>query len=370
MTDACTEAEFLKTLTVLFVEDERLALEETSHFLRRRVGRIVTASHGAEALAAYRAERPDILLTDIQMPVLDGLGLIREIREADSTLPIIVATAFEVTDYFLRAIELSVDRYLLKPLRPAALEQALHLCAHRLWVEVQARRKQELEAEVLRLRHQATINTLLGGIGHDYNNLLQSILACQDVAMSHAAPGTRVREVLEDGRSVCEQARHLSKRLTALVFPATRISQVGPIEPLVKAQVESLLAGTAIQCECDFQAGNPPIRHDRDALRQALACLVANALEAMPEGGRLQVGSRLAGPHLSVTLRDTGRGIPADDLPRVFEPYFTTKRRGCERGTGLGLALCEALVHAHGGVVQADSVVGQGSTFSLLLPLA
>ena len=382
MTDRNLDAEYLRALTVLYVEDDPGALEVGSVFLRRRVAKVVTARHGAEGLAVFHAEKPHLIVTDIQMPIMDGLAMVQEIRKTDPEALIIVTRAFEQTDYLLRAIELGIERYVLKPIRAEALEAALQVCAHRLRVEAQIQKQQELEAELVRTQHQAAISTLLGGVGHDYNNLLQVILACQELALAGAEPGSKVHRILQTSRTASSQAQILSRRLLSLVNVTEGQSQVGRIQALIQAAASSLVAGSPVSLEFDFQGGDPPVRHDAIALRQALSNLVVNALEAMPEGGTLKVSTWIgpesslgksglpAEPCLHLSLRDTGKGILLEDLPKVFEPYFTTKERGSQRGTGLGLALCEAIVHTHGGSLRVESTPGQGATFYMQLPLS
>jgi signal transduction histidine kinase len=382
MTAVPLDAEFLKTLTVLYVEDDPGAGEEVSAFLRRRVRQLATATQGAEGLAAFQAAPVDLVITDIQMPVMDGLTMAQEIRKTAPAVPIIVTTAFEQTDYLARSLEIGIDHYVMKPVRATRLEYAMLQCAHRLLAEEQMRQKQELEAEVQRVRHQATISTLLGGIGHDYNNLLQAILSSQDLALLCAEPGSKVHRILAASTQAGDQTRQLSRRLLALVNPADLVLQVGPIEHLLRDTVLAELAESPITAEFDFQGGDLPLRHDEPTLRQALVQLVLNAKEAMPRGGVLQVSTRSEespdpeqaglsqGRYLHVSIRDTGKGIAPEDLPVVFEPYFTTRERDSQRGTGLGLALCEATIRAHGGSIRADSTLGQGSIFHVLLPLA
>ena len=382
MPDHSLDVEYLSTLTVLYVEDDPGALEVGSLFLRRRVGKVITARDGAEGLAAFQADKPHLTITDIQMPVMDGRAMVQEIRKTDPEALIIVTTAFEQTDYLLRAIELGIERYVLKPIRAEALEAALQVCAHRLYVEAQVLKQQELEAELLRARHQTALSTVLGGVGHDYNNLLQVILACQELALADAEPGSSVHRILQTSRKASSQAQILSKRLLSLVSVNEGQNQMGPIHALIKDTAVSALAGSPIALAFDFQGDDLPVRHDAVALRQALSNLVVNALEAMPEGGTLKVSTWIGPgslhdkvglpqePFLHVSLQDTGRGIAPEVLPMVFEPYFTTKQRGSQRGTGLGLALCEAILHNHGGTLRLESAPGQGATVYLQLPLA
>ena len=140
MIASLVEADFLKTLSVLYIEDDPDTLKEISAFLGRRVGSLSMASQGAAGLEAFRSARPDLVVTDIQMPIMDGLAMAKAIRDLAPSVPIIVTTAFEQTDYLLRSLEVGIDQYVLKPIMPARLEAALLTCAHRLFTEEQARR--------------------------------------------------------------------------------------------------------------------------------------------------------------------------------------------------------------------------------------
>jgi two-component system cell cycle response regulator len=103
----------LKTLKVLYVEDDPDTRKQCSDFLTRPVGTLITASNGAEGLEAFIKNRPDIVITDIMMPVMDGLTMAKEIRGIAPTVPIIVITAFEQTDYMMRAINIGIDKYVV-----------------------------------------------------------------------------------------------------------------------------------------------------------------------------------------------------------------------------------------------------------------
>ena len=111
----------------------------------------------------------------------------------------------------------------------------------------------------------------------------------------------------------------------------------------------------------------PLVSFDPKQIRQVLINLFKNAVEAMPRGGELTVATRVNGPHLEVSVTDTGEGMAPDVAVNIFQPYFTTK----EKGTGLGLAICDFIVkEQHGGCIEVQSAPGQGSTFTIQLPLA
>ena len=131
--------DFLKTITVLYVEDDPDTREQLGRFLQRRVGTLITAENGAAGLEVFDSHRPQIVITDIQMPVMDGLTMAQKIRKLDPTVPIIIVTAFEQTDYLMRSIEIGMDKYVSKPTEPDRLVMALQACADRLHAEKQLR---------------------------------------------------------------------------------------------------------------------------------------------------------------------------------------------------------------------------------------
>ena len=129
MNDVSQAEDYLKSLTVLYVEDEDEAREQFTRFLNRLVGVLITAKDGAEGVAAYHAHHPQLVITDIQMPNLDGLAMCHEIRKADESVPFIILTAHEQIDYLRESINLHVDRYLTKPVEGMKLYEILLDCA-------------------------------------------------------------------------------------------------------------------------------------------------------------------------------------------------------------------------------------------------
>jgi DNA-binding NarL/FixJ family response regulator len=126
------EAVFLKTLNVLYVEDERVTREKISALLRRRVGNLALAGDGVEGLDAFKSHPASLVITDIQMPRLDGLAMAKEIRRRDPSVMIVVTTAFEQPDYLGQAISIGIAHYVTKPIQLERFEFALLSCAHRL----------------------------------------------------------------------------------------------------------------------------------------------------------------------------------------------------------------------------------------------
>lgn len=135
MNAGISDREYLKSLIVLYVEDEEDAREQFTLFLRRIVGKLIVARDGAEGLEAFRSHHPHIVISDILTPNMDGLTMAGEIRTTDKRVPIILLTAFEEVDYLKRSINIGVSRYVTKPVNGFQLHETLLECAHTLMAE-------------------------------------------------------------------------------------------------------------------------------------------------------------------------------------------------------------------------------------------
>ncbi len=178
-------------------------------------------------------------------------------------------------------------------------------------------------------------------------------------------------EIFREGTAAIQEE---VRRLKRIVDEFSRFARLPPPEPSPVPADELLGALLAlypapppgVRLEREVAGGLPAVSVDRDQMLQVLLNLVRNATEAMPRGGTLRLAARREGAEVLVSVSDTGPGIPPADLPRVFEPYFTTK----EGGTGLGLAIAERIVSEHGGRIEVASGPGQGATFTVRLPAA
>ena len=373
---------YLRTLTLLYVEDDELTRQQMELVLRRRVGRLVVATDGIEGMLACRKELPDLVVTDIQMPAMDGLTMAQEIRALAPSMPIIVTTAFEQSDYSLRSIEIGIDRYIVKPVDLGRLDAALTVCAHRLRAERLLAKRRELEAEQ---RRQQAISVLAAGIAHDYNNMLQTILGNVSLARLVAPPQVDLALYLEHAEASASEAGALGHKLAILANAGMNKLKEVPLVPLISAVLRDATEDTAVVCEVALAEDLPPavqVTGDVRLLTALFAHLAVNAIEAMPDGGTLSASLSVAtlaagdglplppGDYLHVALHDTGHGIAPKVLPRIFEPYFTTKERSSARGVGLGLAMCRTIVEKHHGLLTVDGQVPSGATFHVYLPLS
>jgi two-component system NtrC family sensor kinase len=237
------------------------------------------------------------------------------------------------------------------------------------------RREAEEERAKLQdeLRHAdrlATIGLLAAGVAHELNEPLGSILGFAQLAKKCSGLPESAKQDIVKIESASLHAREIIKEL--LVFAR----QMPPEKTQVSLNhvVEEVLyflggrcAEAGIELECSLSPNLPDITADPAQLNQVLVNLVVNALQAMPEGGKLRVETRVRKGDVCLTVDDTGPGMSGEVLEKIFVPFFTTKDVG--QGTGLGLPVVHGIVTSHGGTIRAESRVGQGTRFEMRLPV-
>jgi PAS domain S-box-containing protein len=226
--------------------------------------------------------------------------------------------------------------------------------------------------EQLRLSEKmAAIGLLAAGVAHEVNTPLTGISSFTQMLLDRAEPGDPRTQLLEKIERQTFRAAKIVNSLLNLARPAN--GDAGPVDiHAVIGDVLSLLEhqfrSSRVQVRKELTSPAPIVRGVEYKLQQVFLNLFLNARDAMPRGGWLTVSSHLDGAHAVVELADTGIGIPAEHLARIYDPFFTTKPDG--RGTGLGLSVTYGIVQEHGGVLSCESAPGQGTRFKLLLPRA
>lgn len=366
-------------ISLLYVEDDDATREQVARALQTRGYKVICACNGEEGVALFRENAPDIVLTDIMMPRLNGLDMAQQIRALSPETMIVCMTAFSDTSYMVQAIEIGVNQFVLKPIEFVRLFSALERCQE----TVLLRRHQKLmEAEKQRADKMEAIAILAGGMAHDFNNLLQVILGYVSLAHMSAEPGSKTESMLAIVERSAESAKALSARLLTFAKGGDVFMKPLQFGALLQQQIATLLAAEpTITTTFDLPADLPVIKADATQLEQVITNLTNNAREAMPHGGifSVQATTEEFAPHNDYSLppghyihlqfSDNGVGITPENLPRIFDPYFSTKAIGSLKGTGLGLALCSSIIKHHGGHIHAESAPGEATCFHVYLPV-
>jgi len=242
--------------------------------------------------------------------------------------------------------------------------------------------RKRAEADRLILNKLESTGILAGGLAHDFNNLLTVILLNLELAQRLNLPDEKLACYLGDAMEACSAAGSLTAQLVTFAKGGAPVRKAMLLSGLIQESVQPALSGSNVRCEFSLAEDLWVAEVDAGQIGQVIRGIVLNAREAMPQGGMVLVRaenavlsaqeqpSLAAGEYVRISIADQGTGIAKDALPKVFDPYFSTKHRGDQKGMGLGLTICHAVVQKHGGAIAVKSEVGVGTTFDIYLPAA
>ncbi len=236
--------------------------------------------------------------------------------------------------------------------------------------------RKRLEEEQAKAEKLESIGVLAGGIAHDFNNLLTGMLGNISAAKLDMTPGDLIYRRLADAEKAAIRAKRLTQQLVTLASGGAPVKKIVSLTELIRDSTDFALRGSNVRCELHLPDDLWWAELDEGQIAQVLHNLIINAGQAMPQGGRIQVraanlqstaqtGIPLAhGDYVRVSVIDHGVGISEEHLPKIFDPYFTTKKAG----SGLGLATSYSIVKNHSGHMTVESKLGHGATFHIYLP--
>ena len=229
---------------------------------------------------------------------------------------------------------------------------------------------QELEQQLIASGRLVSLGELTASMAHEFNNPLGIVLGfTEDLLgeMDPSEPNYRFLQIIDEEAKRCEK---IVQDLLEFARPKSAEFIETDVNEVIKKTLEmvsSRLFKQKVETVTQVSEDLPTIHADPQQLQQVLANLCLNALDAMPEGGKLTIAAHVELPRaLTITVADTGFGIEPQMLPKIFQPFFTAKKR---KGLGLGLPVCERIIKAHGGTIQAENVPGGGATFRIVLPV-
>jgi two-component system, cell cycle sensor histidine kinase and response regulator CckA len=239
--------------------------------------------------------------------------------------------------------------------------------------------QRSLEEERLKAQKLESIGTLAGGIAHDFNNLLQGVFGYISMAKLTHDQKEKSLAMLEQAEKALHQSVSLTSQLLTFSKGGRPMKKVIDVRPVIENAVKFALSGSRAEYLLSFDDSLRPVEADEGQLGQVIQNIALNAEQAMPLGGRIEIAARnvpaesragvpaaLRGDLVEITVRDRGMGIPPEHLPKIFDPYFTTK----EKGSGLGLATSYSIIKNHDGAINVTSELGKGSMFAIHLPAA
>jgi len=339
---------------------------------------VLEAASGATGLELALSGRAGVVLLDYDLPDLDGLEMLRDLRaRGATTLPVVMVTGHGSEDVAVAALKAGAQDYLIKDaITASTLDRTLRGAIDRAALEREVeekRRALERSNEELRRLHHVVSHELRGPltIAREFVSLLLE---------DGADPLTAAQlEHLEYVRDACGQmATYVGDLLDLARVETGKLTlrlQVGTLDGVLRHALRPFVRAAAlrnVRVRVDVPGALPAVVLDAPRIVQVLANLLGNALKFTLPFGEIAVRARhdRAQGCIVVSVADTGEGIAAESLPRVFERAYQAAGDGHREGLGLGLAIAREIVLLHGGCIQAESVPGRGSTFSFTLPVA
>jgi len=238
--------------------------------------------------------------------------------------------------------------------------------------------KKRMEEELFNARKLESIGILAGGIAHDFNNLLTAILGNISLSKMLVPEGEKVHQKLGEAEKASIRARDLTQQLLTFSRGGAPVRKIAAIADIIKESTAFTLSGSRVSCRFRIADDLYPVEVDEGQFSQVINNLIINAEQAMPGGGEIEISCDNVsvgpddllpledGAYVRIAVKDQGEGIPEEVIPRVFDPYFTTK----EAGKGLGLATVYSILKNHDGHISVSSQRGAGTTFTIHLPAA
>ncbi len=359
--------------TLLVVEDDIHLLGGIKDILELDSYNVLTAQNGREALDIMNFEKPDLIVSDIMMPHMDGIELLKNVREQTSTIPFIFLTARGERSDIYRGRKLGVDDYLVKPFEAEDLLVAVESRLQRVRA-FQTATRDEIDGV------KRNIVTILG---HELRTPLTLVVGYAELlkdinleAMSHTELLTFLRGI-NDG---ADRLRRLIENFILLVEIDAgdvektyewRAGDVADLSTIVLAARDYVFSkGENHKCRADIPANLPPVYGDREYLMIVFRELLDNAAKFSPEGSEVSITVSPDGKSIRTEIRDQGDGIPPEELKRIWDIFHQVDRDKHEhQGGGAGLPIVQGLVKLHGGVVEVESTEGEGSMFAVSLPV-
>lgn len=253
--------------------------------------------------------------------------------------------------------------------RPATLAFA-HNIGERKLLEEERIKRSKLEA----------VGSLAGGIAHDFNNLLAVILGNIELARLFPKSEKKLSAILTKAEKAALKARDLTKRFLTFSEGGAPFKKLVSLESIIKEAVDITVSGADTKFQLNIPSDLWEVRCDEEQIYQVFASLIANAAEAMEGEGVITieadnfeteslVSPLKPGKYVKIAVKDKGEGIPAEHLSKIFDPYFSTRKRVSQKGLGFGLSIVYSIIQQHDGHIEVESKVKQGTTITIYLPV-
>lgn len=363
-TELQSEIKERQKLHILVADDEKVIRDLFTRFLSKKGYAVFTASDGFEALHKIKGDNFDILIMDLKMPRMSGMELLEEIRELKGDLIIIVITGYATIETAKEAMKQGCFDYITKPFNLDDIDIIIKRALDMRNLTEQKKRLQEQ----LEIAQRLAFLALMGaGVAHEVNTVLTStklFLELQKPKLEKMDNDRNIGIILDE----IERAENLICRFLNFAKPREPEFVVTDINKVIKKSLQFLkfrFEKQKIEINEELNPQLPQIFCDPADMDEVFLNIFSNSIEAMTNGGRLRIKSEFGEADIIITISDNGTGILPQDMPKLFTPFFSTKRQG----TGLGLSIVHRIIDEHKGVITINSDKDKGTTVCIELPI-
>jgi signal transduction histidine kinase len=385
---------------ILVTDDDTLALSAACRVLTSAGYDVISAINGEQTLQMVEEHHPDVMLLDVVLPDIDGTEICRRIKADPRTADIFIILLSGIrtsSDEQSQGMEGGADGFIARPianrellariqayLRVKIAEQRLREYSEHLEEAVKERTRELCDAQEQLVRHEklAVLGQMASSVGHELRNPL-AVINSSVYYLKLVQPDAD--DMIKKHLGIIEKEVWNSEKIITDLLDFARIKSVDrkavSVSDLIRQTLERFPAPESVEVTLEIPTDLPRIFVDPRQMIQVLGNITVNAYQAMKDGGKLTVSSRqssvkagslitddsslITDNWILITVKDSGVGIPPENMRKLFEPLFTTKTKGI----GLGLAVSKKLTEANGGRIKVESEAGVGSTFTIWLPV-
>ncbi len=388
MTDINALIKQTQSLSLLYAEDDEQTRKGTLETLALFFERITLAVDGQDALEKFQAGDFDLIVTDVNMPNLDGIEMIKKIRVYDEHIPIIIISAYDETSYFTNTIKYGIEAYLLKPFNIEDLITVFQKVTEHIFIkrelndykrsleEKVKEQVEELNRQDLFMVHQArlaSMGEMINNIAHQWRQPLNRINSCVAVLGSMPIPNSPEGKMIESKiKSIEQNTRYMSDTIEdfANFFHPDKEQTSFSLQSTVQKALDLIKSRT---CNIDISITSDEeiwVSSFEKEYLQAVLSILHNAIDNFElkaiKNPKIDIILENNREYPYLCIQDNGGGIDAKDINRIFEPYYTTKFSA--EGTGLGLYMAKMIVESSmGGYLKVENR-NQGACFTIEIP--
>jgi two-component system NtrC family sensor kinase len=371
----------MRNIHILLVDDENNYRQTLSKRLMKRGFVVDQSASGNECLSLLKEKKVDVVILDIKMPGMGGLDVLRHIKNRFPKTEVILLTGHATTDTGVEGIKSGAFDYLSKPIELDHLVNKIdqaHAKILRLDAEQKEREyRKRIEQQMIATERLASLGTLAAGVAHEINNPL-AIISESVGWMGQLLAKEELKDIphkqnfeMALGRVVksVNRSKKITHQLLGFVRKSDSLLSEVDLNDLIDESIQLIeleLKKRDIKIIKEIDPSQEKILSDPFQIRQVLVNLLTNAVHAIGSEGSITISLKNFEDQIVITVKDSGVGIPGENMEKIFEPFFSTKPPG--EGTGLGLFVTRGIIEKLGGSVEVESKVGDGSLFIIRLP--